>query len=76
MITRLTPSQAAAFGQRISPMLRFLGRCRKRLDAAGYDPKCALYTAVSKAHDAVFALSVELHYQSIGRGVGRPSDGE
>jgi hypothetical protein len=34
----LTTSQAAAFRERIAPTLRFLYRCRKRLDSGGFDP--------------------------------------
>jgi hypothetical protein len=72
MKTQLTTSQAAKFAERIRPVLRFLCLCRKRLDAAGYDPSSSFYTAVSQAYDAVYALHIELHYQSISQGIGRP----
>jgi hypothetical protein len=41
-----------------------------------HDPE--LYRRVVAARDAMRALTVELHYQSVGHGVGRPpgaSDG-
>ena len=69
--TQLTTSQAAAFQQRVEPMLRFLLLCRKRLDARGFDPNGKLYQAVSKAYDAMYQLHMELHYESCGRSVGR-----
>jgi hypothetical protein len=72
METRLTTSQADAFCHRVRPMLRFLFRCRKRLDARGFDPKSKLYKAVANAYEAMHSLHVELHYESVGQGVGRP----
>jgi hypothetical protein len=70
--TELTTAQAAAFQQRVQPMLRFLLLCRKRLDARGFDPNGKLYRAVSTAYDAMYHLHMELHYESCGRGMGRP----
>ena len=69
---RLTASQAAAFNEHIRPMLRFLFRCRKRLDDRGFDPKCTLYQTVNKAYDSIQHLFIELHYESCGHGTGRP----
>jgi hypothetical protein len=75
-MSHLTKEQAAALYQRVQPILRFLRRCRLRLDARGFDPQSPFYIAVDKAYCAVLSLSVELHYASVGRGVGRPSDEE
>jgi hypothetical protein len=72
MTTRLTKAQAAAFCQRVRPMLRFLYLCRKRLDTRGFDPHGKLFTIVDKAYNAVHSLHVELHYQSIDHGVAAP----
>jgi hypothetical protein len=72
MWAKLTQEQAESFKQRIRPMLRFLHRCRSRLDTRGFDPKSPLYAAVAKAYDALHALHVELHYLSVRRGVGKP----
>jgi hypothetical protein len=74
MWAKLTQAQAAAFVQRVRPMLRFLHACRKRLDTRGFDPKSTFYAAVAKAYDAVHALHVELHYMSVQRGVGKPHE--
>jgi hypothetical protein len=76
MKSQLTPVQAAAFRDRIRSMLRFLSLCRQRLDTAGYDPNGPLYAAVARAYEAIHALHMELHYQSIPHGVGRPPAGE
>jgi hypothetical protein len=76
MKRELTTSQAAAFRERIAPMLRFLYRCRKRLDTGGFDPKSKIYTVVTDAYDAIHSLHIELHYQSIAHGVGVPPNEE
>ena len=55
-------------------MLHFLLRCRRRLDALGFDKKGAIYQAIDKAHCAMHDLFVTLHYESCGRGVGRPGE--
>jgi hypothetical protein len=70
--TRLTPKQAAAFRDKIQPMLRFLLFCRRRLDARGFDPNSRLYRLVDAAHTSVQCLFMELHYISCGSGVGEP----
>jgi hypothetical protein len=72
MKTELKTTEARAFGERIGTTLRFLPRCRDRLHALGFDPKCKLYQGVQDAYDAMHSLSIELHYQSIKSGVGRP----
>jgi hypothetical protein len=74
MWARLTQEQAEAFKCRVQPMLRFLHRCRRRLDTRGFDPKSSLYAAVAKAYDAVHGLHVELHYLAVKRGVGKPHE--
>jgi hypothetical protein len=71
---RLTTKQAAALRDRVRPLLLFLLRCRQRLDVLGFDQKGAVYQAIDKAHSAVHGLFVTLHYESCGRGVGRPSE--
>jgi hypothetical protein len=72
MKTRLTAQHAEAFCVRVKPMLRLLCRCRTRLEALGFDPESRLYMTVAKAHDALVSLHMELHYESIGHGVGKP----
>ena len=71
---RLTTKQAEALRDRIRPMLLFLLKCRNRLDVLGFDQKGAVYQAIDKAHSAMHGLFVTLHYESCGRGVGRPSE--
>jgi hypothetical protein len=50
-------------------MLHFLHRCRQRLDQRGFDHRGGFYQAIDKAHRAVHALHVELHYMSCESGV-------
>jgi hypothetical protein len=71
---RLTTKQAEALRDRIRPMLLFLLKCRHPLDVLGFDQKGAVNHAIDKAHSAVHGLFVTLHYESCGRGVGRPSE--
>jgi hypothetical protein len=72
----LTRAQAAALHRRVQPILRFLRRCRLRLDERGFDPKLPFYIAVDKAYCSVHSLSVELHYASVGKGGGKPPSEE
>jgi len=69
---RLTTKQADALRDRIRPMLHFLHRCRRRLDALGFDEKGAIYRAIDKAYCAMHELHMTLHYESCDRG-GRES---
>jgi hypothetical protein len=70
---RLTAKQAEALRNRIRPMLHFLHRCRRRLDALGFDPKGPIYMAIDKAYCAMYSLHMTLHYESCCGGVGEPS---
>jgi hypothetical protein len=77
MKTRLTRQQSAAFRDKVGPMLRFLSRCLRRLEALRFDQRSGLYRDVMNARDAVCALHVGLHYESIGHGVGcSPAENE
>jgi hypothetical protein len=69
----LTTDQAATIGKALGPALGYLARLVERMDRTNLrmrDPK--LYRLVRAAEDAMHALTVELHYQSCGHGVGRP----
>jgi hypothetical protein len=70
----LKPKQAEALQNRIRPMLSFLHRCRRRLEALDFNQESELFQAVDKAHRAVHGLHVTLIYESCGRGVGEPSE--
>jgi hypothetical protein len=73
---RLTPEHARLIGDRLGPTLGYLGRLTTRMSQtplAVRDPK--LYRLARAAEDALHALTVELHYQSCGHGVGRPAAG-
>ena len=76
---RLTPDQARTIHDTLGPATGYLWRLLDRPYKAGLgvrDPK--LTRLVAAAREAMHALTVELHYQSVGHGVGRPpgmSDG-
>jgi hypothetical protein len=78
MEPRLTRKQAAAFADRISRMLGFVGRCRRRLEKIGFSENGAILQAVDKTCCAMQRLHVELRYMSCESGVWRvreePSD--
>ncbi len=70
---KLTTDQAGKIHDAIGPTLGYLARLVERMDRTNLrhgDPK--LYALVRAAEDSMHALSVELHYQSCGPGVGRP----
>jgi hypothetical protein len=71
---RLTTKQAEALRDRIRPMVSFLHRCLRRLDARGFDDKGVIYQAIDKAYCALHKLHIELHYESCGHGVGETSE--
>ena len=71
---RLTTKQAEALRNRIRPMLLFLLRCKRRLEALGFLEKSEIYQAVDKAHTAVHGLFVTAHYESCGSGVWKTSE--
>jgi hypothetical protein len=74
MTRHLTPKQAAAFRDRIRPILHFVLRCRGRLERLGFDKSSAVYRAVDKAYCALHGLHVELHYESCESGTYKPRD--
>ena len=76
MKTKLSTRQVEAFAARARPLQRLMCRCRARLEALGFDQNSPLYLAVARAHDALTSLWMELHYQSIGHGVGERPDEE
>jgi hypothetical protein len=72
----LNRKQAEALQNRIRPMLSFLHRCRRRLEALDFQQECELFQSVDKAHRELHSLHVTLIYESCGRGVGEPREEE
>jgi hypothetical protein len=70
----LTRQQARAFRERLAPMLRFLHRCRTRLEVLGFDRDGAIYRVVADAYDAMNSLDTELYPQASAHGNGRERD--
>jgi hypothetical protein len=66
---RLTPRQAAALRDRIMPMVRFLLRCRRRLDVLGFDTSHPIYRAIDTAYCAVQDLYIVSHREAVGQSV-------
>ena len=72
----LSPDQAGTIGKALGPAHGYLFRLVGRMDRTNLrlrDPK--LYRLVRAAEDAMHSLTVELHYQNCGHGVGRPPAG-
>ena len=70
---KLTPEQARTIHDAIGPAVGYLWRLNDRAFTTGLDvrdPK--LGRLIRAARDALHALSIELHYQGCGYGVGRP----
>jgi hypothetical protein len=70
---RLTTDQARKIHDALGPATGYLWRLVERMcktDLRLRDPE--LYRLVTAARNAMHALTVELHYQSVGHGVGRP----
>jgi hypothetical protein len=71
---KLTREQAEAFRNKIGPTVAYLLLAKDRLERLGFTPCTELYQKVDKAHKALFFLSVELHFMSVGSGVWKASD--
>ena len=66
----LEPWQARQVWNSLGPTMRYLGRLRMRMDKTGRH-QGKLYDLVCKAQNAVFELSVELHFMGCEHGVYR-----
>lgn len=60
----LTREQAERLREDVSRQLRYLLRCRSRMEQLGYTPADALYMAVCDACNAVQRIVVTAHYAS------------
>jgi hypothetical protein len=65
----LTREQAQVLKNKLRPMLSYLGRLKERMCRRGFVADDRLLAAVCRAEDAVHALTVEVHYLSVGDGV-------
>ena len=66
--------QAERIHKRLVPTLGYLHTLRTRMDQRGFPgEQDKLYRLVQTAYDALHALSIETHYMSCERGVGRES---
>ena len=54
--------QLKAMQAAVWPMLSYLLRLNRRMNAAGFLPSDRLFQVATKAYDAIHALNVELHY--------------
>jgi hypothetical protein len=67
----LTCEQARILRERLMPTQRFLHALHERVHQQAFPPDDKVRQLVDAAYEAVFALSVELHYLSVRSGVGR-----
>lgn len=67
MPERMSPEHAETVGETVIRMLVYLGKLQARMNQAGMQND-ELYAIVTKAHDAVHHLRVELHYRACDKG--------
>jgi hypothetical protein len=73
----LTTAQAQAISKSLFRLANYLYRLQSRMVKVGFLPSDPLYLKVKAAYDAVFDLSIDLHYRGCSGGVGRsPTKGE
>ncbi|REK08958.1 MAG: hypothetical protein DWQ37_19020 [Planctomycetota bacterium] len=68
---QLTEAQLESLVASVRPMLRYLGRLEKRMEAQGFPADDRLLRLVRETRQAAHDLALELHYLSCD-GVGRP----
>jgi len=66
----LKPWQAQVISNLIRRYLNYLYRLKSRMDKVGFLHSDPLYLKVKVAYDAVFDLSIDLHYRGCSGGVG------
>jgi hypothetical protein len=66
--------QAEKIKEAVDPMLSYLTRLRERMEKAGFVPTDRFMQRVHRAWEAVYSLSVAVHYLSCEGGVGRESE--
>src|SRR5262249_8197849 len=59
----ITPAQAAIVNKSIRRHLNYLYRLKSRMEKVGFKPDDPLFVKVKAAYDAVFDLSIELHWR-------------
>jgi len=65
----LTTTQAKTVGDRIRPMLRYIGALRDRMTRRGFELDDLLYQETCEAFDVLHRINVRLHYLSCKSGV-------
>ena len=66
--SRLTAEQVLAMAKVVRRQLRYWGGLRRRMDEVAFTPTDPLYVTAQRAYEAVYAMSVELHYLRCARG--------
>ena len=65
----LTTAQAKELGDRVRPMLRYVGAVLERMTRRGFAPDDPLLDAASLAYGGLKDMHTLLHYLSLKRGV-------
>lgn len=65
----LTREQAQAISKSLFRLANYLYRLKSRMEKKGFLPNDELYLKVKAAYDAVFELSIDLHYRGCSGGV-------
>ena len=67
----LSTAQAQANSKSLFHSLNYLYRLKSRMEKVGFKPDDPLLVKVKVANDAIFDLSIDLHYHGCRSGVGR-----
>jgi hypothetical protein len=67
----IQPEHARIIAERLRSLLNYLGRLKQRMERRGFSQDDPLYRTVFGAWQAVYSLTVELHYLSCKSGVGK-----
>ena len=72
----LAADQCRKMRETLFPLANYVIRLRKRMERRGFPPGDPLYRLVAQTQENLQALTMELHYRSVGTGVGRPEKGQ
>jgi hypothetical protein len=66
----LSTAQVQAIRKSLFRLANYLYRLKSRMEKVGFLPSDPLFVKVKGAYDAVFDLSIDLHYRGCSGGVG------
>jgi hypothetical protein len=70
--SQLTTAQAEKIKDAIGPTVGYPCRLVQRMERRGFSGDDRFFQRAKAAYDAMYSLSIDLHYRSIPCGVGEP----